>query len=233
MLNTPLPDYLYWLTDKMEGLLRPASFLRKDATKVSPRGGTRAWGLPDRPRDAAWAKSPDYARSWDQSPYDGDSFWLQLNLEEIPAAVRKPEWPTVGVVWVFINLQDHWEATVYFDARSAAAIPWMDPMDAKPPAACTWLDGVTAPDCTEETFPEVYYANDCAQDLANWACDNYACRAPSDLQVGGWHWPCQGSFDDRNKTFVCALSRQPFGDHGEIALHYSPEHGFFAFVETH
>lgn len=38
-----------------------------------------------------------------QSPYDGESFYLQLNLAEIPAAVRKPEWPAVGVVWVLID----------------------------------------------------------------------------------------------------------------------------------
>lgn len=85
-------------------------------------------GPPDMPIDAPWA--PDAGcfaasvRRWNESLCDGPSFWLQLNLEDVPVAARHAAWPVQGVVWVFIDLSDRWASTVNFDPRPAASMAW-------------------------------------------------------------------------------------------------------------
>lgn len=235
-----MPDGLEWLEPTFQGLLRPAAYISPCKGREAPQGGTRTWGLPDLPMDASWARFPKGPRhsslmpwAWGESPYDGESFWLQLNLEDVPAEVRRPEWPAYGVVWVFIDLRDRWEARTRFDPRPASEIRWQPRLDDVPPAAAAWTVSLTAPDCSAQVMPDLAACRDLAEQYEDWVIDAYVARAPSNIQVGGWVWPCQGDFDTRNQDFVCALSQQPFGDSGCVSLHYSTVRGFYAHVETH
>ncbi len=238
METKPLPDDIDWAEDLVRAQMRPAAFLRNARGTQAARGSTRAWGLPDIPVGARWAVAPDFEhKHWNrmpwalnQAPCDGESFWLQLNLAEIPAEVRKPEWPTVGVVWVIIDLAGAWRAEAHFDPRPAESIVWHPRLDTKAPEAAQWSVALTAPDATEQVLPELVYTGETYTD---WAQDHNARAATTDIQVGGWVWPCQGWFDERNQDFVCGLERQCFGDHGAVYLHYNTERGFYALVETH
>ena len=69
-----------------------------------------------------------------------------------------------------------------------------------------------------------------AERYDDWVQEHY--RPASDIQIGGWVWPIQGDFDDRQETFVCAMERQSFGDSGAVYLHFSLEEGFFVHVDT-
>lgn len=227
-----LPDELFWLAEKVESLVRPAAFFTQDKATVSPLGGTRGWGRPDLPADRR-----TLLRCLSGSPYDGECFWLQLNLADIPAAVRRPQWPTAGVVWVTIDLSGSWEGTAYFDPRPAEAIKWQARAEREPPKAACWAVADTLPCCTPQVLPEIWPTWQMQHSLVasydEWAYEQYTARLPGGIQVGGWVWPCQGDFDERNETFVCGFERQPFGDSGAVYLHYAADRGFFVFVETH
>jgi hypothetical protein len=233
-----LPDHLYWLTEKVKETVKPGAFLMQERDRVAPVGGTFISGAPDIPRDADWATE---ARNehWDQSPYDGPSFWLQLNLADIPAAVRKPQWPSQGVVWLVLDLSAGgcWKANVHFDPRPAQEIPWEARRATKtPPRAVSFVLQATLPCATDKTFPEIsadWREGGLCSDFDNWVQDNYCCARPSDIQVGGWVWPCQGDLDYVNETVMMAFERQPFGDSGAVYLHYDSVRGFFAYAQTH
>lgn len=235
-LKEDLPDHLYWLTETVEKLVRPAAFLIKGKTGTAALGATRHWGPPDLPADAAWAKESDVARSC-QSHCDGACFVFQLDMGEVPAEVRQPRWPTQGVVWVFVDVTGDWRAWTRFDPRARADIPW-SPREktSHPVAPASWMERDTLTCATEATLPEI--ASDhhggwgMCVDYDEWWQKHYGGRDPSDFQVGGWMLPIQGDADEERKTLVCALERQEFGDSGAVYLHYDPEKGFFAQVET-
>lgn len=240
MSELRFPEDIEWAKDMVDAQLRPAAFLRAIKGSKAAQGATRFWGLPDIPVGATWASAPQVERKhgsqmpWalGQSPYDGESFYFQLNLAEIPVEVRKPEWPAVGMVWVLIDLskESGWTADAYFDPRAVEAIKWHPRLDAEAPLAAEWFVAPVAPDCTEAVLPELNWT---AEVYTDWAQEhNYRARK-TDFQVGGWIWPCQGWFDERNTDFVCALEHQEFGDSGAIYLHYTLERGFYALVETH
>lgn len=243
-LKAELPDELFWLEDEIRRLVKPAAFLRRprpakgESLPIAQMGSTRSWGRPDVPMYAKWAPHDQLEylqeRYWNQSPYDGDSFWLQLNLEEIPEAVRPSHCPKVGVVWVFINCTGLYHGEAHFDPRPAGEIQWhpRKPMPVKdqPPAA-EWRIADTLPDVTEKTFPAIASNWDSMSEvLSEWMQRHYP--ALTDFQVGGWDLPCQGEFDSHNETLVCSMSRQEFGDSGEVSLHYSSDRGFFVYVQT-
>lgn len=254
-LKAHLPDHLYWLTEKVESLVRPAAFLiageRHRKTRVpvkpAPLGGTFTDGEPDIPALAPWAAA---ARSvparagtgWMSNPYDGESFVLQLNLQDIPAEVRPqyPDLPAVGVVWVTIDLScaaRGWKGYAYFDPRPAASIEW-EPRraDGLTPAASQFVlqDSLTC--ATDYTLPEIasdWREGGLAHDYDNWWQDHYGGRSPSSIQLGGWMNPIQGDHDELRKTLLVAMEQREFGDNGAVYLHYSAEQGFFVHVETH
>lgn len=90
---------------------------------------------------------------------------------------------------------------------------------------------VSLPCATPLTQPHIASNWDSmAERYDDWVQDHY--RTASDIQIGGWVWPIQGDFDDRQETFVCAMERQSFGDSGAVYLHFSLEEGFFVHVET-
>ncbi len=233
-LKTPLPEDLVWLTDKVASLVRPAACLVQDRSTVAPLGGTRSWGEPDVPADAPWARG-DYR--WDCSPYDGESFWLQLNLEDIPAAARKPQWPAAGVVWMFIDVssrEGRWKGHAVFDPRPAREIPWRPRRHDFRPVGARWEELQTLSCATELTVPEVYHWPEMCEVYDEWVADHYLPhRGRAAAQVGGWVWPVQGDHDDRNEDFVCAMEDQPFGDAGAVYLHYSEADGFYVLLDTH
>lgn len=235
-LPHPLPDEIFWLDHRVAELLRPGAFLKKDPTTPAKKGGTRAWGAPDVPLNAVW-RGPDGADRWGQSPMDGESFFFQLDLAEIPAELRKPEWPAEGVVWVTLDLSERWVGNAYFDPRPAGSIVWSTSPtlrgDVFAPAAAQWRVQPTLPCVTDETIPELAnikpYSGSAAETYDNWAGDHY--QGDTDFQVGGWVWPCQGEHDHRNKDFVCGLTRQDFGDSGAVYLHFNTDKGFYVLVE--
>lgn len=235
-LREELPEHLYWLTETVEKQVRPAAFMLKDKTGTAARGASRHWGPPDLPADAAWVKEGDVLRSY-QSFRDGTSFAFQLDLTQVPAEVRQPQWPVQGIVWVFIDLSDSWRAWTQFDPRAATDIPWTPREKTEHRVAgSSWMVQETLTCATEATLPEI--ASDhhggfgMCVDYDDWWHKNYGGRKPSDFQVGGWMLPIQGDCDEERKTLVCALERQEFGDSGAVYLHYSADQGFFAEVTT-
>lgn len=234
VLKTALPDDLDWLTDKVAGLVRPAACLIQDRSAVAPLGGTRSWGEPDVPVDATWANG---GWDWNCSPYDGESFWLQLNLEDTPSAARKPEWPTAGVVWVFIDLssrEGRWRGWAHYDSRPARDIPWRTRRHDFRPAGARWEEVPTLSCATELTLPEVYHWPAMCELFDEWVSDHYVlANGRASAQVGGWVWPIQGDHDHRNEDFVCAMEDQPFGDAGAVYLHFNPKDGFYVILDTH
>lgn len=225
-LATPLPDNLAPLADKVTAALKPAAFLAQDPTRPGAPGATRAWGCPDLPTDAAWALAQ-------QAPPNGESFWLQLNLAEIPAEVRKADWPLVGVVWVFIDPAKAWTATTHFDSRPAESIPWQAGNDITWSVA-DWQLHDTLPCCTRETLPEIWLLggepNWMAWNFDDWAFKHYIRDHRRQLQIGGWSWPClpAADFIQHNQTLVCAMEEMAFGDSGAVYLYFTPERGFYA-----
>ncbi|MHB0928663.1 MAG: hypothetical protein ACYC3W_07050 [Candidatus Nanopelagicales bacterium] len=214
-LYTELPDELYWLTEKVETLVRPAAFPVKQDSLAQP-GDTRYWGQPDWPAD--------------KGEVIREPFFFQLNLETIPDEARKPEWPVTGLVWVFMDVMDEtFRPTVYFDARPAASIPWL-PQAAQ--AGCSYIIKDTVPEATPKTLPEIANVALMEEAYWGWAQAVYA-KHPGNLQVGGWVVPFQGDFDHINSTLVCELSPLSFGDDGAITLHYSADQGFHAYAWTH
>jgi hypothetical protein len=249
MLKAPLPDHLYWLTDQVEALLRPAAFLVAGARHrksnrpevVAPQGATFADGEPDVPAYVSGATLAQHGR-WMESPYDGESFVLQLNLQDIPSLVRAhmPDVPATGIVWVTIDLshcEGGWKGHAYFDPRPADQISWLPRRkEACPPNASQFVLRDSLSCCTEATLPEIasdWREGGLASDYDRWWLEHYASRGPSDIQVGGWMLPIQGDCDQLRTTLVVAIERQSFGDSGAVYLHYSAERGFFVRVETH
>ena len=232
-LRQDLPSSLYWLTERVQSLVKPAAFFSADSAQVSPLGGTRAWGTPDLPADAPWAGAARRADR-NRSPEDGPAFSLQLNLQDIPERVRNPAWPVVGVVWVFVDWRPgRWCTTVEFDPRPAADIPWLAGTEKGQPAA-QWRLDETLPWCTPMTLPDVWNGPpQCCSDYDDWMREHYSDRRRGDCFVGGWVLPVQGDMDDSNEDFVCALENRFFGDAGAVYLHYTPEKGFYALAETH
>lgn len=243
-LKGSLPDDIAWLEQDLCALLRPAAFLHNPSAPTShaqlaaPLGSTRAWGAPDIPVDAPWApvdKLASLQRQWAESPHDGLSFTLQLNLEEIPASIRASfpkHCPSQGVAWVFLDLSSYeWKGFVHFDPRSARSISWYPRAFASRPAEAQWTLADTLPFATEKTLPALSADWDTlGQVYDDWMQDHYL--APSDIQIGGWATPIQGDPDEAQKTFVCSLTRQSFGDSGAVYLHHSQERGFFVLVQS-
>lgn len=229
-----LPESLSGLVDPKLAV-RPAAYLTKaSGSLMAAPGASRTWGAHDVPVGAAWEAS---AKLWDRSPYEGESFYLQLNMEDIPAVVRRPEWPAVGVLWVTLDIADSWMVRTYFDPRPAASIQWASCAPVQAPA---WtLSHMWAP-AHDAAYPALS-GNECLQEeLEEWILNkglhrpSASPRVPSDsLQIGGWAWACQGETVDTNEGFVAMLPDQCFGDCGELRLHYSPEKGFFGFADTH
>lgn len=234
-LRQALPADLYWLTERVQALVKPAAFFSPDPARVSPLGGTRAWGPPDLPSDAPGA---DAARKADanSSPEDGPAFSLQLNLQDIPAQVRNPAWPAFGVVWVFVDWRPgQWRTTVEFDARPASDIPWLPRTLSGPTVpAADWSLQESLPWCTPLTLPDVWDGPSQHCDAYDeWMREHYRDRQCGDCFVGGWVLPVQGDMDDNNEDFVCALENRSFGDAGAVYLHYTPAGGFYGMAETH
>jgi hypothetical protein len=231
-LRAELPNDLYWLTEKVESLIKPTAFFIKNKARLSPRGTTRNWGPPDIPIDAPWAAPAEAATSAQTAITEDMSFLFQMNMEEIPTAVRKPEWPLVGMVWVF---GEGWDSHVKFDPRRAADIKWLPQVGLVDTFASSIVVSETVPDCTPGTLPESTNVDSMEDDYAGWAHKTYGEHNErfGNFQVGGWAHPCQGDYDERNKDFVCELSNLALGDDGCASLHYNSERGFYAFIETY
>lgn len=241
-----LPDDLYWIGEKVASLVRPAAFLRPDgersrrtgaAEKVASMGATHRGPFFDVPQDAPWAKE---ARRWDQSPHDGPSCYLQLNLGSVPQYVREqiPRLPRDGVVWVVVDLREIDEGSIgssaHFDPRPASQIPWQ-PREAtsvnRLPQATRWERGDTLTCWTPLVLPELgSYQSGFVQIYDEWWQSRGHFRHSRDIQLGGWLHPIQGDADEERRTLVLSIGDAGFGDCGEVYLHYSAERGFW--VET-
>lgn len=221
-----LPDELFWLEVDICALQRTAAFARTAKGELKP-GATRRSGI-DLPADADWARGrrPEDFYVHHQ---DGESFCLQLNLADIPSAVRKPEWPSAGVLWVFLERgkRNYYEVTVRFDPRPAGAIPWRSLADAKG-TVTTWCEELQLPWATETTLPMIANWPDMCSVYDDWAQrfneKNRRCRG---LTLGGYAFTNQGDFDEDSKEFVLAIEDLYFGDCGEVYVFFNPERGFY------
>ncbi len=250
-LRHPLPEQLDWLTCRIEQLIGPAAFLVRTEedrnTKagglktIAPVGGTFISGCPDVPLGAPWALS-DWAGSnaYRRTPYEGEAFIAQLNLEDIPPDVltHLPKVPRVGVVWVTADLDsdsDGWEGRAYFSPQCAKDTTWRARETHRPetlPLAMNYVLADTLPYASEKTLPEIAWdwQGQC-KDFDDWR-DKYYGRKTAEIQLGGWIHLVQGDCDEERETLVASFGHLHFGDCGEVYLHYSVERGFFVRLYT-
>lgn len=228
-----LPDFpedLLLFSDLITEHMRKAAVLveNKNAESVPAMGYTHTMGMADFPADAEWTKP--YSREC-QSPLDGPSFWLQVNLEEIPGQARtNPAVPSTGCLWLFLDLTGSlWKGTVYFDPRPAAMIPWM-PRDPRQSVTGTSLhlvdvpaESIAALEHVDEGLLEIRYSDYASQMVPK-----------GKPYFGGYAWAIQGDEDlESHDTIFCTMNDQFFGDNGAIYIHYSAEKGWWVNVETH
>lgn len=218
------PDVIDWIKPTIKELSKVGSFLvRADHYEF---GMTRCEGeAPDMPEDATWVN-----QHLCESPYDGKAFLFQLNLEEIPDEVRKPEWPTKGMVWAFIDLSEDWEVEIVFDERSAKDINWK-PNKHNHQATAFHLE-VTVPDDCHPELNSIAYHEQWSESYYEWKNRYADYERISEFQVGGWIALIQGSTEANQKACVCEMQCPFVGDAGSVYLFYTPEKGFYATVET-
>lgn len=224
-LPIPLPEDLFWLDAEVRALQRKAAYAKTQKGVLKP-GATRRGGI-DLPADADWARgrSPE---DFYVHHEDGQSVCLQLNLEEIPAEVRRPEWPAMGVLWVFLEdgPRHGYEVTVQFDPRPAASIPWR--CLAEPKAAVTsWVIESQLPWATEKTLPVLAHWSAMGAIYDKWVQDRYLARHLRGVVVGGYAFTNQGDLDEDSAEFVLAIEDMEFGDSGEVYVFFNPARGFY------
>lgn len=208
----PLPSYIDYLDYQVRELARPAALLKCVDAPAKP-GSTHLGWQPDKPLDATWPGAVE------DSLHDGEAFVFQLNLAEIPASVRRPGWPEVGVVWVFADLSDLWKVRVEFDPRPAEAIPWSPTRQIV--RSVRWDLFLCPPYATEHTLPEVYYVPEYDSMYSDWLHDQMP--HGERIIVGGWIQTIQGFDDTEDQYLVAGLGHLHFGDCGCIYLLYDPK----------
>ena len=208
--------------------MRKALVMDEDMIRgeVPSMGYTHSSGSPDIPSDAEWVKSIfDEGRS----PYDGPCFWLQVNLEDIPGYARNdPAVPSVGCLWVFIDLSgDRCEATVHFDPRRADDIPWL-PRNEKTRAQKPSFHSVSIP-------AEVIDAIEQTDELLSCTySDHYFQMVPKGKPYfGGYAWEIQGDGERSKNTIFCTMNDQPFLDSGALYVHYEKNRGWWAEIQSY
>ena len=235
------PDELWGLEESLDPgkLARPSLFVRGKRDR-----GLSTCSYPDMPADAP--------EGW---PFPGSgllgpmSCLFQVNLAELPQGSRPDGIPSQGMVWVFADFDRDgrgdrgWTGEALFDPRDPSSLEWKPVFPEqpsaggkrrKPHADPPRADTVhTLPCSSESTTPDLAGWDRAMEAFDEWACKNSAFPSDRQLQVGGWHWPCQGDFEGRNRTFVAGIFRQAFGDHGEACLHFDREKGFFVTLDTH
>lgn len=228
--SIPLPDDLWWLAEDIQALARPlATALPSSAT--SAPGDTLQGGI-DLPEDAPWAEGRS-AAEFLQHHADGLSCVLQLNMAQVPQSARKPEWPTHGVLWVFLIWSTHlerFEATVQFDPRSAETIPWRKAAGVHRRQSVDWREGSNLPWCTPATLPAIVHLPEMQELYDEWIQSTV--ERGIALQVGGWGFLRQGDFDLDNQHFMLAIKNLHFGDAGEVYVFFDPACGFWARADS-
>lgn len=238
VLKKELPEHLSWLEERVRQLVRPVAFLRASkGTSALP--GQTLLGVVDVPvGGASGFQAADPLRLC-QSPYDGDSSWLQLDLESIPTELRAhlPKGlPAHGVVWMTLNLSGSWRADTYFDPRPRSEIQFRPRLAQLKYESVQMVLRETLPFADEQVLPEIAWdwkgGQGLCSDYDDWVQEHYGGRGEH-VQLGGWVWPCQGFAEERQPSFVLGFERQAFGDSGSAYLHFTEESGFFGIVETH
>lgn len=217
----PLPSAIDWIEYAVKEHARPAVSLTVGEMTNRP-GATRLGGAADRPVDASW--SPGHEESY----HDGDCLILQLNLAEIPPAVRREGWPAVGMIWVFLNLSDDWTVRVEFDPRRVEDIPW--PATRALARGVKWDAFLCPPTTDENRLPEIYFVP--ANDSPYW--EWWQDQRPRDgVQIGGWISPIQGLHGGDDDTLVAEFNNLHFGDCGAVYLHFDAKtHRWWGFAQT-
>lgn len=225
-LPHPLPDDLYWLDADVRPLQRPVAFATSQRQIVAlPPGSTRR-GSPDIPADAHWARGAT-TETFCCHHQDGPSCVLQLNLADIPETVRRPEWPRVGMLWVFLESDRRNIATVEFDPRPPSEIVWR--ANPRPKGyAQAWSVGVSLPWRTETILPVLWNWKGMGDLYDDYVQEKYLSQGGRGLTVGGWGFTNQGDFDEDSKEFVLAIEDLEFGDSGEVYVFFNTERGFYA-----
>lgn len=224
-LPVELPSELSWLDADVRALQRSVMWAssQRELVTLSP-GGTRL-SDPDLPADSEWSKNCT-AEHFNCHHADGPSMVLQLNMADIPAQVRRPEWPRVGVLWVFFESARVNVVTTQFDPRPAEAIPWK-PRTTRPVQKLVWHDGVSLPFRTETILPCLWHWDEVGACYDDWVLKNYRDSRGAAVEIGGWCFTNQGDFDEDSAENVLALRDLYFGDCGEVYVFFNPERGFY------
>lgn len=228
-----IPGDLNVYAHAIERAARQAAVFKptKGALKTPPVGdlpamGYTHWlGLPDIP------ENPDFPIQYCSpgSPLDGPTFWLQVNLEEIPWQARNcPELPAVGVLWVFLDLTGDWKGITYFDSRPAKAIEWKSrPIGAVHQYSIMRL--VPVPSETVEVFESM---KDMSLMDEYWEYANKL--VPRNVPYfGGYAWGIQSDQESTQDTIFCTMHSPVIGDNGALYVHYSEFRGWWVTIESH
>lgn len=222
----PLPADLEFAREHIQSLVRLQAVMGRSSAPAR-QGDTRTFGAPDIPADASWTFTGDPFGSY----HDGEIFWCQLNLAEIPPGVLPEGVPSQGVVWMFLDLSSHWNARVEFDARPASQIPWKNARQVA--TGCAWRTRVSYPDAEENVLGEIYWVPELLDQYGHWLSDVEHVR-DGEAVVGGYLSLIQCWEPRPDQVIVMAWRRQHFGDHGALSLLYDRKTGVWsASVETH
>lgn len=235
-----LPVELYWCTEKIQSLARLTLHPKPHPTLKANVGDTRAWGVPDAPADAAWLQQVEQLSN-------ESYFMVQINFAQIPAEVRRPEYPNQGMLWVFAETQSY-VPMVLFDPRDPKDIKWADATEqadllgrrAKTaPAACDWQTTLTYPYASKELFPEFCDKSGLGYHVWEQIYDEWVEQHNErtqtrcgDYQIGGYVFPIQDSAARWSEGFLFSAERQPFGDSGALYVRCLPDGTFHAAMMT-
>lgn len=114
-----LPEFLQYWQEDIAKLIRHQVVMIEAKGKPAV-GATRMGGYPDIPTDREWATK--WKRDGARSTFWDNNYMAQINLDDIPDSVRKPEWPTTGMVWIFFD-HDDGEGECIYDPRPVKDIP--------------------------------------------------------------------------------------------------------------
>ncbi len=240
-----VPEMLEPFADALRAAVKPYAVFGRlpkgtPEAALSAQGSTRIGGPMDVPKDAPWRAWAEALNEGRGSFHDELCFMFQLNLAEMPAEVRPAHVPAKGVVWVLMDLSDRWSGEVKFDPRDACDIPWLA-QGARHACSRGWHPELktSLPDVTAGVVPGLEWvaeARDYWDSMDEWMKLVPGGTGPyhGDLQLGGWCWPIQGDFEERNRTFVAGMYGCDFGDAGSLELHYDAAQArWFVEIDTH
>jgi len=220
-----LPEFLQYWQEDIAKLIRHQVVMIEAKGKPAV-GATRMGGYPDIPTDREWAKK--WKRDGARSTFWDNNYMAQINLDDIPDSVRKSEWPTTGMVWIFFD-HDNGEGDCIYDPRPVKDIPLI-----------AQDDRYTMHSCVVETLPwgtseltDLFFKSDeliTAYEDWVWKVTLENSRRATAI-LGGWIPMIQSFMEDREDVMFC-INDINWGDAGSLYLCYK-DGEFTVEAQTH